>query len=65
VGKVLDLEKESGSKHGISRKLLTPARLRQTVLLGLAEQMGSELAVVRGEALRRSAMLRERFSWQR
>jgi hypothetical protein len=65
VGKMLDLDGERGSRYAISRKVLTPNRLRQTVLLGLAEQMGSELAAVRGNALRQSAMLRPSTSYMR
>lgn len=38
----------------IPAERLTPAALRQSILLGLAEQVGSELDGVRGKALRRS-----------
>lgn len=38
--------------------VLQPEFLRRTTLLGLAEQMGSELSAVRGRPLRRSASLR-------
>lgn len=58
VGEALDMGAEGRSKHRISRSALTPGRLRETALLGLAEQMGSELAAVRGNALRRSALLK-------
>jgi hypothetical protein len=36
---------------------LTPEALRQSLLFGLAEEMGQEMASVRGEALRRSVSL--------
>jgi hypothetical protein len=36
---------------------VTPQALRQSVLLGLAEEMGQEMANVRGAALRQSAVL--------
>ncbi|MCB9725553.1 MAG: hypothetical protein H6748_16010 [Spirochaetaceae bacterium] len=38
----------------VSKKALTRARLKKWVLLGLAEDMGSELSRIRGSALRRS-----------
>ena len=41
----------------IERKQLDPALLRRTMLFGLAEQMGQEMAVTRGRALRQSAEL--------
>ena len=58
VGEALDLRAEGRSKHRIPKSMLTPARLRESALLGLAEQMGGELAAVRGNALRRSALLK-------
>jgi hypothetical protein len=51
----LDLN-TAGSKE-IHKKLLTADFLRRNVLLGVAEQMGQELAAVRGSALRQSATL--------
>lgn len=41
----------------VPRSLLTPAALRQSVLLGLADQLGGELSGLRGNALRRSVEL--------
>jgi len=41
----------------IDERHLTRAALQESVLLGLAEEMGSELSRVRGEALRRSVSL--------
>jgi hypothetical protein len=45
------------SNRLIARSALTREALAQSVLLGLAEQMGKELASVRGSALRRSVLL--------
>jgi len=41
----------------IHARYLTPDRLRESALMGLAKQMGSELSGVRGRALRRSVEL--------
>lgn len=41
----------------VARQDVTPDRLRTSVLLGLAQQMGQELSSVRGDPLRRSASL--------
>jgi hypothetical protein len=48
--------KESAAR--ISAEVLQPEFLRETALLGLAEEMGSEMSAVRGKPLRRSASLR-------
>jgi hypothetical protein len=45
------------NKKTIHERQLTPASLRESALFGLAEEMGSALAQVRGEALRRSVDL--------
>jgi hypothetical protein len=42
----------------IALKDTTPAALRRSALLGLAEEMGQEMAAVRGAALRQSALLK-------
>ena len=55
VDALLDL-KSPGSKK-IARRNVTPTALRRSILLGMAEQMGSELSGIRGQALRRSAEL--------
>src|SRR5262245_40759939 len=55
VGALLDL-KTGGSKL-IAPKYLEREALQRSVLLGLAEEMGSEVSAVRGQALRRSAAL--------
>src|SRR5215813_12186415 len=52
----LDLA-SGGRSNLISSKLLERDVLKRSVLFGLAEQMGRELAVVRGDALRRSVSL--------
>ena len=41
-------------RRSIGRAQLTAKALRQSLLFGLAEEMGSELSLVRGQALRRS-----------
>ena len=55
VEALLDLQ-SPGSKR-VARDNVTPVALRNSILLGMAEQMGSELSGVRGQALRRSAEL--------
>jgi hypothetical protein len=54
VGKVLD-----PARHGdrISAEAVSPKALRQSILMGVAEQFGQELSGVRGNALRRSVTL--------
>ncbi len=58
ANRVIDLgfppEKSARGRELIARKVLSRESLRKSGLLGLAEQMGSELSVVRGSALRRS-----------
>jgi hypothetical protein len=56
VGALLDPGPGSGGKL-VAQKHLTRDALKESVLFGLADQMGSELSVVRGEALRRSVKL--------
>src|SRR5262249_8439957 len=55
VRALLDLGQGGGKT--IDQKYLTRAALQNSVLLGLAEQMGGELSRVRGQALRRSVGL--------
>lgn len=55
VEALLDLD-SPGSKS-VAREKLTPEALRNSVLLGLAEEMGQEMSGVRGQALRRSVAL--------
>ena len=52
----LDLA-SGGRRNLISSKLLERDVLKQSVLFGLADQMGRELSVIRGDALRRSVSL--------
>jgi hypothetical protein len=52
----LDLA-SGGRGNLISSTLLEPNKLKESVLFGLAEEMGEELSAVRGDALRRSARL--------
>ena len=56
VGALLDL-KANGNPKLIAKSRLTRDALAKSVLLGLADEMGSELSDVRGEALRRSVEL--------
>jgi len=56
IGALIDLGPGGGGKL-IDQKHLTRQALQQSVLLGLAEEMGPELTVVRGTALRRSVEL--------
>ena len=55
VAKLID--GSTGAARLIDQKFLEPDALRESVLFGLAEQMGEELSKVRGEALRRSIKL--------
>ncbi len=52
VAKLID--GSTGSSRLIDQKFLEPGALKESVLFGLAEQMGQELSKVRGQALRRS-----------
>jgi hypothetical protein len=51
------LDKTLGKGRLIADKNLTRAAIKKSVLLGLADEMGSELSAVRGQALRRSVEL--------
>ena len=57
VGRLVDLGMPNVSAASIRRMDLTPEKLRDSALLGLASEMGSELAGVHGHALRRSVSL--------
>lgn len=52
VAKLID--GSTGSSRLIDQRFLEPDSLKQSVLFGLAEEMGQELSKVRGQALRRS-----------
>jgi hypothetical protein len=56
VGALLDL-RAGGATKFIAAKYLTREALAKSVLLGLAEEMGSEVSAVRGHALRQSVNL--------
>ncbi|HEX8474955.1 MAG TPA: hypothetical protein VF666_13070 [Pyrinomonadaceae bacterium] len=56
------LDVDSADSKRIERTKLTRGRLRQSVLLGLAEQMGEEMSRLRGQALRRSVALKRSSS---
>jgi hypothetical protein len=64
---VAELLKRGGAARQAGRFIayrdVEPQVLRETSLLALAEQMGSEIQAVRGEALRRSAELRATPRW--
>jgi hypothetical protein len=57
VAKVIDLGFGRAGRGPIRRKDVTPERLRDSGLFGLAQEMGQELAAIRGQALRRSIAL--------
>lgn len=57
VGKMVDLGMPDVSATSIRRSDITPERLRCSALLGLAQEMGSELSGIHGQALRRSVSL--------
>jgi hypothetical protein len=62
VAALLDIGDDRGKAKGrdrsrVAKANLEPESLRKSVLFGLAEQMGEELSRVRGQALRRSALL--------
>src|ERR1700733_4663118 len=57
VGKLVDLGMPNVSAANIRRLDLTPEKLRSSALLGLANEMGSELSGIHGQALRRSVQL--------
>jgi hypothetical protein len=50
--------RSASRRHLVRRSAVTATSLRESILLGLAEQMGSELSGVRGHALRRSVTLK-------
>ena len=60
VARLIDLGLPQGEKIDIKRSSVTPEKLRNSALLGLAAQMGAEISGVRGQALRRSVQLEPR-----
>jgi hypothetical protein len=57
VARVFDLGARKTSGEFLRRADITPAKLRRSGLFALAQEMGSELAGVHGQALRRSITL--------
>lgn len=57
VEKMVDLGMPNVSQAFVRRASLTPKALRESALLGLAREMGSELSGIHGQALRRSVTL--------
>ena len=57
VKTIIDLNSPDVNPSQIARKAVTVPALRQSLLLGLAKEMGQELPSMRGNALRRSAKL--------
>jgi hypothetical protein len=58
VETIIDLRAPRRNKSQIQKDLLTVEALRQSMLLGLAKEMGQELSKVRGNVLRRSVELK-------
>ena len=63
VAKMIDLGMPNVSATTIRRSDLTPEKLRNSALLGLAQEMGSEISGIHGQALRRSASLPARADY--
>jgi hypothetical protein len=57
VAKLVDLGMPNLDKRNILRKNITPQKLRDSALTGLAREMGTELSGIHGQALRRSVNL--------
>jgi hypothetical protein len=63
VAKLVDLGMPNVSATTIRRSDMSPDKLRSSALLGLAQEMGSELSGIHGQALRRSATLPPRADY--
>jgi len=63
VAKLVDLGMPNVSATTVRRSDMTVAKLRSSALLGLAQEMGSELSGIHGQALRRSASLPPRTDY--
>ncbi|HEU4713202.1 MAG TPA: hypothetical protein VFS76_16640 [Pyrinomonadaceae bacterium] len=57
VETLIDIKAPRRDRTQVDRKLLTIEELRQSMLLGLAKEMGQELPAIRGNVLRRSVEL--------
>lgn len=55
---IIDFNSPSRDRSRIASKLLTVEELSQSMLLGLAKEMGAELPAIRGNVLRRSVELK-------
>jgi hypothetical protein len=58
VGTIIDLNAAGANRRQIASKAVTIEALRDSLLLGLAKEMGQELPGLRGDVLRRSAKLK-------
>ena len=63
VAKLVDLGMPNVSATTVRRSDMTVDKLRSSALLGLAQEMGSELSGIHGQALRRSASLPPRTDY--
>jgi hypothetical protein len=63
VAKLVDLGMPNVSATTVRRSDMTVDKLRSSALLGLAQEMGSELSGIHGQALRRSATLPPRTDY--
>jgi hypothetical protein len=58
VKAIIDLKSERRRRKLIAVQDVDPEKLRESLLLGLAKEMGQELHTIRGDVLRRSASLK-------
>jgi hypothetical protein len=58
VETIIDLNARGRKRRQIAKNLLTTEALRDSLLMGLAKEMGQELTAVRGNVLRRSVELK-------
>jgi len=58
VETIIDLNSPRRKKRQIASQLLTTDKLRESMLMGLAKEMGQELSSVHGNVLRRSVELK-------
>ena len=57
------LRRGASGRNSLADEEVQPDALRKTALFGLAEEMGAEMDVVRGDALRRSAAMKPDQRW--
>lgn len=75
VGKIVDFKYRKPTKNGEKRRgqknsllsvgAMNVDKLRQSILLGLAEEMGAEMSKIRGQPLRASVRLKPSPEWYR